>query len=123
MDKWYTKMITDKEHVETIQDWVRRIFTNLLTRNALPEEEIANLHDKKYSSTRFKISYPLLVDTLEQTTDKNKYNRYWKTPFGRYYVCSQWDKKFDRDYEILITLWLREFYPEYIEHGLDRSRW
>lgn len=104
---------------ETIQEWVKRIFTYLFKNNILTEQEIIRLHDLNYSKRKFEILFPLLVDTLEETQIQG-HNRYWRNKIGKYYICSQWQLHKDADYEFLIRQWLVNVFPDYQEYSLNR---
>ena len=106
---------------ETIQDWVKRIFAYLFSKNILKSLEISNLHDKQYSKTTFGIAYALLVDKQSDTIFGGR-ARYWQTPIGGYYICSQWWKQDHPLYEVKITRWLNKVFPEYLSHGLGRQK-
>lgn len=106
---------------ETIQNWVKRIFTYAFENNVLSEEEIARLHDLQYSKEKFKISHAMLVDSERQTMVSG-HARYWKKPIDRYYICSQWWKDFEIDYHVSIIRWLKKVIPNYEDLGLDRRK-
>ena len=109
----------DNMLVETIQNWVKRIFHYMLSKNLLSDEEIYFLHDLEYSKLVFGIGFAMLVD-CQRATVISGHHRYWQTPIGSYYVCSQWWKEKDQEYEIKIYRWLKRVLPDYMEHGLAR---
>ena len=104
---------------ETIQNWVKRIFKNMFEQNLLSNDEIYFLHDLEYSKRVFGINFPMLVDSQPKTIVSG-HQRYWQKPIGLYYVCSQWWKENEKDYEEKIYRWLNRVLPNYTEHGLVR---
>jgi hypothetical protein len=106
-------------HKETIQNWIKRIFGYLFRNNILNEEEIHRLHDLHYSKKTFGIAYALLIDNQKNTVISG-HNRYWQTPIGNYYICSQWWKDHDAEYHANIKDWLKKVLPNYSDLDLDR---
>ena len=106
---------------EKIQDWVKRIFGYLSRNNVLSNEELHHLHDKDYCKQRFGIQFAMFVDTQRETIFSGR-SRYWQKPIGKYYVCSQWWKEREKEYEANLIMWLNKVLPNYVELGLDRHR-
>ena len=104
---------------EKIQDWVKRIFQYLLSNKLLTKEEICRLHDIEYSKKTFGVGHAMLVDTQKETIISG-HGRYWQTPIGGYYICSQWWKANEQEYDINIRRWLGKVLPDYIHNGLGR---
>ena len=104
---------------EKIQDWVKRIFQYLLSNKLLTKEEICRLHDIEYSKKTFGVGHAMLVDTQKETIISG-HGRYWQTPIGGYYICSQWWKANEQEYDINIRRWLGKVLPDYIHKGLGR---
>ena len=104
---------------ETIQKWVQRIFKYLINKDILSEQEIELLHNTDYSKRTFGIAYAMLVDTPKDTIFAN-HSRYWQTPIGKWYICSQWWVQKDMEYDANIRAWLHKVLPDYIDCGLDR---
>lgn len=96
-----------KRSGEKTQDWVKRLFSWLYNKGYLTPDIIKLLHDKDYSKRKFDIAYPLLVDDLEDVYDASGYARYWVTWYlaGRYYMCSQWERRDADIYEDKICAW------------------
>ena len=91
---------------EKIQDWVKRILTNLYNNNKLSDTIIKNMHDLDYSKQAFGIAFPLLVDN-EKDTKIAGHIRYWlKWMLGPYYVCNDWWLKNEQIYVSKINAWL-----------------
>ncbi len=107
------------KHRDTIQDWIKRIFRYLLENKLLSDQDIYWLHDLEYSKKTFGIAYALFVDEKWQTKFKGR-DRYWQTPIGGYYICSQWWLDRDNEYDSNIKRWLTKVLPNYVEHGLGR---
>ena len=96
-----------KQRGEKTQDWMKRLFSWLYNKGYLTPDIIKLLHDKDYSKRKFDIAYPLLVDGLKDVYDASGYARYWITwrLAGRYYMCSQWQKRDAGIYEDKICAW------------------
>lgn len=109
----------DNIHAEKIQDWIKRIFRYLLSNKLLSKDEIYRLHDLEYSKRTFGIGHAMLVD-FQKDTIISGHGRYWQTPIGGYYICSQWWKANDREYDLNIKRWLSKVMPDYISKGLAR---
>lgn len=109
----------DSAHAEKIQDWVKRIFRYLLNNKLLTKEEIYRLHDLEYSKRTFGVGHAMLVD-YQKDTKISGHDRYWQTTIGGYYICSQWWKTNDREYDSNIRRWLSKVLPDYINKGLGR---
>lgn len=88
-------------HNETIQNWIKRILNYMLKNNLLSDEEIYFLHDKEYSKLVFGIGLPFFVDS-QRDTIVSGHTRYWQEPIGSYYVCKEWWKEKDKEYETKI---------------------
>ena len=106
-------------HKETIQDWVKRLFTYLLRNRLLTEWESERLHDLAYSKRTFGINHAMFVDRQSDTIISG-HARYWQKPIGQYYVCSQWWKTSESLYEENIRRWLLRVLPDFQSRGLDR---
>ena len=104
---------------ESIQNWIKRIFAYLFSNNILNEEEIHRLHDLDYSKITFGVGHAMLVDS-QKDTKISGHDRYWQTAIGGYYICSQWWKANDREYDLNIKRWLSKVMPDYISKGLAR---
>lgn len=114
----------DQDHkLETIQKWIQRIFEYLfvIDTDILTKEVIDLLHNLEYSKRTFGIGYALLVDTQNDTIISG-HARYWQTPIGKYYVCSQWRKAKDSEYAANIRKWLNKIFPDYANYGLERKQ-
>ena len=107
---------------ELIQDWVKRIFRYLFRNNILSEQEIFRLHELEYSKDTFGIRYAMLVDRQRDILDRTGHARYWQKQIGEYYVCSQWWKNQDEEYEDNLNRWLNKVLPNYKVLGLDRHK-
>lgn len=106
-------------NTEKIQDWVKRIFRYLLSNKLLTKEEIYRLHDVEYSKKTFGVKHAMFVDTQNETIVSG-HDRYWQTPIGGYYICSQWWKTSEQEYDFNIRRWLSKVVPDYINKGLGR---
>lgn len=104
---------------ETIQEWVRRVFSYLFRNNVLSADILELLHDKDYSMWAFGIRYALIVDRQSETRFSG-YSRYWQKQIGKYYMCSEWWKENERLHDAKIRLWLRKNVSNYVELGLER---
>lgn len=104
---------------ESIQNWVKRIFVYLFNNTVLTAEEVYRLHDTEYSKKTFGIGYAILVDHQKDTIFSG-HSRYWQTKIGGHYICSQWWKENDKEYDQNIKLWLSKVLPDYINRGLER---
>jgi hypothetical protein len=105
---------------ESIQNWVKRIFAYLLNNKLLTFEEVIRLHDTEYSKKTFGVGHAILVDHQKDTIISG-HGRYWQTPIGNYYICSQWWKEKDQEYNHNIIVWLSRVLPDYNERGLNRG--
>ena len=114
-----TDVSDDSAHTEKIQDWVKRIFRYLLNNKLLTNEEIYRLHDLDYSKRTFGVGHAMLVDS-QKDTKISGHDRYWQTSIGGYYICSQWWKEKDQEYDLNIRQWLSKVMPEYTDNGLGR---
>jgi len=89
---------------QSIQDFVKETFEKMFNNGIIPLDELHNLYNKDYCSKIFKISYPLVVDDIEKTTDKKGHPRYWKkVKIGGHYLCSQWQKSNFSKYDKFLT--------------------
>lgn len=85
---------------ESIQDYVKRLLTRMYERGDLPKEEIERLQNLDYSKIMFGINYPLLITDYNDIFDLYGHARYWINfkLAEKYYVCSQWWKDHERQY-------------------------
>ncbi len=97
-----------KKEEESIQKYVKRLFTLLYDNNYLDDKTLIMLQDKIYCRLAFGIDYPLLITDAREIKDKKGHNRYW-TKFklnDTYYVCSEWWKDKFHIYEQLLHDWI-----------------
>jgi len=94
---------------ERTQDYVKRLLHLLFNNALIPDTEISNLLDKKYSSKTFGISEALLQNDKENIKDRKGHTRYWTTEIfdNKYYACSQWWKDKEDMYASKIEKWIR----------------
>ena len=104
---------------EKIQDWVKRIFRYLFSNKLLSKDEIYWLHDAGYSKKTFGVGCAMLVDNQKETIISG-HSRYWQSPIGGFYICSQWWKSNEQEYDFNINRWLEKVVPDYIDKGLGR---
>ena len=90
--------------VPSFQDLVKNLMKTLLVDvpELLSPEERHGLRDKEYrqKTLDLKISIPLLREVEDGHKIKGR-NRYWKDPFGDFYVCSQW-RSYNHDARVLL---------------------
>ena len=67
----------------------------------------------------FGVGHAMLVDS-QKDTKISGHDRYWQTSIGGYYICSQWWKEKDQEYDLNIRQWLSKVMPEYTDNGLGR---
>jgi hypothetical protein len=83
----------------------------LLDNSLLPDSEIKNLLDKEYCKQTFGLSFPLLQSDPAKIIFTG-HNRYWTlVKFGKhheYWVCSQWWKSKEDEYQEKLTAWIRK---------------
>lgn len=104
---------------ESIQQWVKRVISYLLKNHILSSQEIRWLHDRDYSYRTFGIGHPLFVDSETQIR-VGGHLRYWTEKIEGVFVCSQWWKDHDPQYERLIQQWLTRVCVDFKGLGLDR---
>lgn len=98
---------------EIIQEWIKRILPRLYREyRKISQTEINDMHKKEYSKRTFGIAYPLLCDSEEEIYDRTGKARYWKNwkLDNKYYVCSQWWKTEEHDYQKKINAWLERLF-------------
>ena len=80
------------ESKETIGQYAKKVFDNLLVNGELTSGMIKNLMNKRYCSSELGISYPVLAIRSSGTYDPN---RYYKKGVEneKYEICSQWYAK------------------------------
>lgn len=110
---------TTTSNTETIQNWIKRIFTYLFNNNLVTSEELYRLHDIEYSKKTFGIGHAILVDRQKDTIISG-HSRYWQTKIGDFYICSQWWKEKDNEYDQNIKIWLGKVLADYVDRDLDR---
>lgn len=93
---------------ESVQDFVKRTFTKLITNNLLREDVLKKLFDKYYCKDNFGIQYALLQTDWTKCIDNAGYERYWKTfkIDNKYFCCSQWWKELENNYIDKLADWL-----------------
>lgn len=93
---------------ESIQDYVKRLLTRMYEHGDLPKEEIERLQNLDYSKIMFGINYPLLITDYNDIFDLCGHARYWINfkLAEKYYVCSQWWKDHERQYNYNIDQWV-----------------
>lgn len=94
---------------EKTQDFVIRLLHLLFNNKLIPEDEIQNMLNKKYSVKTFGIAFPILQNDKTKIKDRKKHTRYWtKEIFGnKYYACSQWWKEKNNIYGPKLLKWIK----------------
>ena len=82
-----------KKDNESVQDYVKRIFTYLMDNNMLTEYDLQQLQNRDYCSQVFNIDFPLLIIN-EQDISIKGHDRYWRKfkLANKYYMCNHWWK-------------------------------
>jgi hypothetical protein len=95
---------------EKTQDFVKRLLHLLFNNRLIPEIEIQNMLNKKYSVETFGIAFQILQIDKTRLKDRKKHTRYWiKEIFGnKYYACSQWWKEKDKIYGPKLLKWIKK---------------
>lgn len=91
----------------TIQDWIKDVLSEMCFKNLISEGEFDRLHDLEYCKQTFGLQFPLLCDDEEGVWYGN-HARYWTTwkLKNKYFVCSQWWKQNEKNYEYDINRWI-----------------
>ncbi len=82
---------------------IRELISYLATNDLITKDDLINLQDKEYSSSKMGCAYPVIVKDKEDTIDSNGKIRYYQEQVlinkEYYYLCSQWYEH-DRNYII-----------------------
>lgn len=104
-----------RKDYEKIQDYVKRLLTNLYNEKLLTEELIEQLQSLNYCKNVFELQLPLLELNYKNTIISG-HSRYWKNfKVGQYYVCSQWWKEKEKTYDKKLKIWVEKILSK---HGL-----
>ena len=92
---------------ETIQDYVKRLLGWMYSNGKLTPELLQSMQQSEYSKKTFGIAYPLLTISSAEIYDSRGHARYWLhfKLGGRYYVCSQWWREKEDEYQQKLYAW------------------
>ena len=92
---------------ETIQDYVKRLLGWMYSNGKLTPELLQSMQQLEYSKKTFGIAYPLLTISSAEIYDSRGHARYWLhfKLGGRYYVCSQWWREKEDEYQQKLYAW------------------
>lgn len=93
---------------ESVQDFVKKTFTKLITNNLLRDDILKKLFDKSYCKEKFGIYFALLQTDWAKCIDNAGHDRYWKTfKIDKYFCCSEWWKEYEDMYIDKLADWLK----------------
>lgn len=92
---------------EKIQDYVKRLLGWMYSNGKLTPELLQSMQQSEYSKKTFGIAYPLLTISSAEIYDSRGHARYWLhfKLGGRYYVCSQWWREKEDEYQQKLYAW------------------
>lgn len=92
---------------EKIQDYVKRLLSWMYSNGKLTPELLQSMQQSEYSKKTFGIAYPLLTISSAEIYDSRGHARYWLhfKLGGRYYVCSQWWREKEDEYQQKLYAW------------------
>lgn len=92
---------------EKIQDYVKRLLGWMYSNGKLTPELLQSMQQSEYSKKTFGIAYPLLTISSAEIYDSRGHARYWLhfKLGGRYYVCSQWWREKEDEYQQNLYAW------------------
>ena len=92
---------------EKIQDYVKRLLGWMHSNGKLTPELLQSMQQSEYSKKTFGIAYPLLTISSAEIYDSRGHARYWLhfKLGGRYYVCSQWWREKEDEYQQKLYAW------------------
>lgn len=94
---------------ESMQDFVKRTFSQLIENHLLDDAVLQQLLDRQFCRTAFGIDYALLQTDRNNCFDNTGHPRYWNRfrIANTYFCCSEWWRDLFPHYEERLAAWLQ----------------